>query len=239
MPQSRTPILSIAGYDPSGGAGVLADVKTFEQHRMLGMAVITANTIQTEDQFVSVDWLDEDRVLEQLDTLLKRYRFDFVKIGLIPSLDFLKAVSERLGTAKVIWDPVLSASAGMDLSYDLKAVEEVMKGIYLCTPNWLEFSALFPDRTPEEPTEHRIYLKGGHREDKLGWDMFIYKGKVMNLKPKEKHVTAKHGTGCILSSAIAANLAMRYPMPKALHRAKSYTERAMKSNQTLLAYHKP
>lgn len=238
MSKGRTPILSIAGYDPSGGAGVLADIKTFEQHRLQGMAVITANTVQTEDQFFSVNWIDEAMVFEQLDALLKRYTFSYVKIGLIPSLDFLKKVLSRLGTAKVIWDPVLSASAGADLRYDLLEVEEVMKGIYICTPNWMEFSALFPDREPENISDHRIYLKGGHREDKPGWDIFINRDKRMNLKPKEKHVTAKHGTGCILSSAIASNLALRYPLPKALHRAKSYTERAMKSNPGLIPYHR-
>lgn len=237
MPIKRAHILSIAGYDPSGGAGVLADIKTFEQHRLQGIAVITANTVQTEDQFVSVNWIDEELVLAQLDAILARYSFEYVKIGLIPSLDFLQTVLSRLGKAKVIWDPVLSASAGTELSYDLAKVEEVMKDIYICTPNWMEFNALFPDRQIENILMHRIYLKGGHREDKKGWDTYANNGKLMHLKPKIKEVTAKHGTGCILSSAIAANLAKGYPVPKALHRAKTYVERAMKSNNSLLAYH--
>jgi hydroxymethylpyrimidine/phosphomethylpyrimidine kinase len=238
MSKGRVTVLSIAGYDPSGGAGVLADVKTFEQHRVQSMAVITANTVQTEDQFLSVNWIDEALVMQQLDALLQRYSVDCVKIGLIPSLDFLLKVLAKTGKAKVIWDPVLSASAGVDLSYDLAKVEQVMEKIYLCTPNWMEFSALFPNQQIEDLSAHRVYLKGGHREEKKGWDIFNNKGKLTQLRPKEKHLTAKHGTGCILSSAIAANLAKRYPLHKALLKAKGYTERAMKTNTGLLAYHR-
>ena len=65
-------ILTIAGFDPSGGAGILADIKTFEQHKCIGMGVQTANTIQTENEFLSVNWIDENVVLKQLEMLLSK-----------------------------------------------------------------------------------------------------------------------------------------------------------------------
>ena len=75
MSKKNNYILTIAGFDPSGGAGILADVKTFEQNKCIGMAVQTANTIQTEDEFLSVNWVNEDIVIKQLEKLLIKYTF--------------------------------------------------------------------------------------------------------------------------------------------------------------------
>ena len=85
MPKVRPYCLTIAGFDPSGGAGILADCKTFEQNKTQGLAVITANTLQTEDSFKRVDWMTDEIILEQLNLLLDRYKIRFIKIGLIVS----------------------------------------------------------------------------------------------------------------------------------------------------------
>ena len=96
MPKVRPYCLTIAGFDPSGGAGVLADIKTFEQNKVQGLAVITANTIQTEDSFEKINWIEESMVVDQLMTLLNRYEIKFVKIGLIQSGEFLEKIISLL-----------------------------------------------------------------------------------------------------------------------------------------------
>jgi len=104
--KKRPYILTIAGFDPSGGAGILADCKTFEKHKCLGMAVITANTIQIEDRFISLNPVNEHLVLQQLETLLQQYYFKYIKIGLIPSVALLqqcvKRIQKYLPEAKII-----------------------------------------------------------------------------------------------------------------------------------------
>ena len=92
MQESRPFVLTIAGFDPSGGAGVLADAKTFEQHRVYGFAVNTGNTIQTENEFYEMQWTDIDFILKSLDKLLQNYTVKAVKIGIVPSLDYLKEI---------------------------------------------------------------------------------------------------------------------------------------------------
>ena len=89
MGRKRANVLAIGGFDPCAGAGILADVKTMEQIKVMAMAVNTANTVQTEDQFKAVNWIEEDIVLDQLSALLDAYLFTYAKIGLIKSLSFL------------------------------------------------------------------------------------------------------------------------------------------------------
>ena len=90
MSENRPFVLTIAGFDPSAGAGVLADVKTFEQHHVFGFAINTGNTIQTEDVFYEIQWTDLTFVLKSLNTFFKKYEIKVVKIGVVPSLDYLK-----------------------------------------------------------------------------------------------------------------------------------------------------
>lgn len=234
MGRTRRHILTIAGFDPSGGAGVLADVKTFEQLKLQSSAVITANTIQTEDSFDSVNWIDEEIVMNQLKTLLDRYQFEVVKIGLIKSENQLNKILELLHQhnkkVKVIWDPILSASAGFEFHEDLKI--DYSK-VFLVTPNLGESEKL---RVTSD--EVRVFLKGGHSEDALGVDKLMIGDKTFKFKPKTNRVFEKHGSGCILSSAIAGYLAKGYPLNKACLRGKDYVTKALASNESKLAFHK-
>jgi len=86
MSEIRPFVLTIAGFDPSGGAGVLADVKTVEQHQVYGLAIITGNTIQTENEFLKMEWIPIDFVLESIEILFNKYEIKAVKIGIVPSL---------------------------------------------------------------------------------------------------------------------------------------------------------
>ncbi|MFA7273205.1 MAG: bifunctional hydroxymethylpyrimidine kinase/phosphomethylpyrimidine kinase [Crocinitomicaceae bacterium] len=238
MPKIRPYCLTIAGFDPSGGAGVLADCKTFEQNKTQGLAVITANTLQTEDSFKRVDWIADELILEQLHLLLDRYKIRFIKIGLISSGELLEKIvrvlNEKCVNPTIVWDPILSATAGG--KFDVKRFNEFLKSEacknLIITPNLPEYESL-----ELKNSSNTIYLKGGHAENK-GNDFLRFEGKVFPLSPQVKTNFSKHGTGCIFSSALLANLALEYLMIKACLRAKRYVEKRITSNPSLLAYHK-
>lgn len=242
----RPKILTIAGFDPSGGAGVLADVKTFEAHSCLGFAVNTANTIQNENEFVASNWVDENVVLAQLDILLVEHQFDYVKIGLIPSIAFLKKIIKKLSivNCQLIWDPILSASAGFDFKHDLSELKEVLKGIYLITPNWDEVKRLSGNEDTMKGAEELskltiVYLKGGHNQENIGKDYLFFDGKINALNPKaKKPIFEKHGSGCVFSAALTANLARGFSILKGSLRSKRYVEKYLSSTKELLGYHK-
>jgi hydroxymethylpyrimidine/phosphomethylpyrimidine kinase len=230
--------LSIAGFDPSAGAGVLADVKTFEQHQVMGFGVNTCITYQTENQFLGLDWLENKQIENQLVPLLKQYKIEFVKIGMIhkSQLDFVLDILPE--SIKIIWDPILKTSTGFDLenNFDKNYIESIAKRIHLITPNLLEFKSLNLDNLEKSPN---ILLKAGHRTDTQN-DLLLepnnqeteIKGKIFDKKFE------KHGSGCVLSAAITANLTLGFSLFEACEKAKSYTENFLASNDGLLGWHK-
>ena len=248
MPTNRPFVLTVAGLDPSGGAGILADCKTFEQHQVLGLAVVTANTIQTENKFIQMQWIDLDFVLESITTLFKHYAIAVVKIGIVPSLLFLDAVVSTIKkvapTTKIVWDPVLKSSS----KYSFLTLEDrselnlILKKIDLITPNYDEILQLFPSFISDKlwlknelPTT--ILLKGGHNCAALGTDYLFVKNNIIELPPNDAEHQPKHGSGCVLSSAIAANLALGKNMKDACIDAKLYIENYLSSTSSLIGYH--
>lgn len=250
MSVERKYVLSIAGFDPSGGAGVLADIKTFEANKVIGLGVISANTFQNDNEFKSVDWIPVEKIIEQIEILRKSFAFECVKIGLIESLVALDKVishlTSHISNIKIIWDPILKASAGFEFhkQIDFSLLEKVASRIYLITPNIPEVLLLGKNKSAEENVKHlsklsNVFLKGGHHEKKIGYDtLFLKEGKSFSFRPKMKNVSEKHGSGCVLSSAIIANLAKGEDLHRACLKAKDYTEKYLSSNKTLLGFHK-
>ncbi|MGZ3865726.1 MAG: hydroxymethylpyrimidine/phosphomethylpyrimidine kinase [Bacteroidia bacterium] len=250
MSIARKYVLSIAGYDPSGGAGILADIKTFEANKVYGLGVISANTFQNDSEFKSVDWIPVEKIIEQIEVLRKKFSFECVKIGLIQNLEILTAVisylTSHISHLKIIWDPIMKASAGFDFHKNID--ENLLKGIcekiFLITPNVPEAMLLGVSKSEienaKELSKHcSVYLKGGHAEKKVGYDtLFLKGGKHFSFRPKEKGIQPKHGSGCVLSSAITANLAKGEDLHRACLKGKQYTEKFLRSNKTLLGYHK-
>jgi len=244
----RPIVLSIAGFDPSGGAGLFADIKTFEQHQVLGMGIISANTIQTENSFLKVSWVGFDEMKEQMEPIFSQYKISAVKIGIVENLEvlyklcfYIKSVQEN---CKIVWDPVLAASAGtvLNASLTISSCHEILKMIYLITPNVAEARVLGNNTDEIEAafslSEHcAVLLKGGHSSSRKGLDLLIDKRNPVEIIGSDASLQAKHGSGCILSSAIAANLALGHSLEDSCKRAKSYIENRLKSNQNLLAYH--
>lgn len=243
MTKQRPYCLTIAGFDPSGGAGIVADCKTFEQLKVHGLSVITCNTIQTEDQFYDYNWIAIETILKQTNKLLDRYPIHFIKIGLVKDVKMLTSILNLLHTRiekpTIIWDPILQPSyGGEEVEQDRFLVElpSILEKITILTPNLPEYKRLFGKKIPSDISK-TLYLKGGHAEIK-GKDLLYHEGKIYPINPKVKTDRQKHGTGCIFSSALTAHLSREFPLIKSCLRSKEYVEKRIISNPTLLAYHK-
>lgn len=249
MSGNRPFALSIAGFDPSGGAGVLADVKTFEQHQVYGLAIMTANTIQTEDDFFKVYWVDLETVLYSIKILFQQYPVQVVKIGIVPDLEYLYQViltlKQYAPKVKIIWDPVLKSTTAFVFSTisSEQQLTEILSHIYLITPNYHELMEMSFGETDAAKVSAKmakhcaVLLKGGHHIAHQGTDFLYVEHEVFHFHPTSKYISEKHGSGCVLSSAIAANLALNMNLTTACLNSKIYTEQYLSSNSTLLGYH--
>lgn len=254
MEYDRPIVLSIAGFDPCGGAGVLADIKTIEQHQCLGMAVNTSITDQVEDNFISVNWFSAKEIISHLKTLTDKYSIGFVKVGIIENLNTLHEVvsflKQQNKNITIVWDTVLSASSGFHLMEGIgkNKLIEVLNNIYLITPNTIETKKLSSAMGIEvdneiEAAKHlaehcNVLLKGGHSKTQKGIDhLFFNKQNIKIQTESAKELSPKHGSGCILSTSITANLALGDDLETACKRSKLYIEKILNSNSNLLAYH--
>ncbi|AUP77545.1 hydroxymethylpyrimidine/phosphomethylpyrimidine kinase [Flavivirga eckloniae] len=245
----QTYILSIAGFDPSNGAGIASDVKTFEAHGLYGLSVCTALTVQNDMTFQSCKWVDIDLILDQIHILFDRFMIDVVKIGIVENWQVLSQILDELlrlnPNIKMVLDPVLKSSTGFDFheKSSQQKFESILNKCYIITPNFEEIQALYPDKTVEETIKiisdkTNLYLKGGHRTDNKGRDELYRKdyNKVL-FEPKLTDIYPKHGSGCVLASAIASNLTLHADLIDACRHAKWYTEQFLNSTKTLLGTH--
>jgi hydroxymethylpyrimidine/phosphomethylpyrimidine kinase len=235
--------MSVAGYDPSGGAGVLADVKVFEQHKTYGFAVITSNTFQDDTDVKEIKWIPLADIKKQIDVILNKFPVSIFKIGIVENSKMLMDIKDHIisktPNPRIIWDPILVASSGYKIFNNTTSLHELLDGIYCITPNLPEFNELI--KTEENALKISknvaIYLKGGHNRENKGVDeLYSNKEKVI-LNPITAEVSSKHGSGCILSSALAANLALGKNLIESCQSAKLYAEERLASNKSLLAYH--
>lgn len=243
--------MSLAGLDPSGGAGLLADIKTFEAHRIYGLGVCTAITVQTDQDFLSVEWLSAPRIIAQAEPLLKKFAPAYCKIGIVADvpalLEVVRALHSLRPGIRIVLDPVLKASAGFNFHENgqASAWQEVLPYLYLLTPNYNEVLALNsqPPQTDgqaaaEQLSRHcAVLLKGGHRPGRLGLDTLYTANGKYDLAPGHQPVYAKHGSGCVLSAAITAQLTLGHTLQEACTNGKAYTENFLGSHSSLLGYH--
>jgi len=247
--EDRPFVLSIAGLDPSAGAGLLSDVKCFEQHRVYGFGVCTALTQQSDDEFLHLQWLDAKEIIDQLQPLCSKFPVKAAKIGLIKDLDTLLSVLRYLRikhpAIKIVLDPILKASAGFTFhnhTDDPERLIKALKSLNLITPNYdelLQYSRMrdievfcrrYASFTP-------ILLKGGHHPELKGTDQLFVRNGHHEIPPGVSNVHQKHGSGCVLSAAITANLALGHDLLNSCRKAKVYTEHFLNSNTSLLGYH--
>ena len=243
-------IATIAGFDPSSGAGLSSDIKSFEAHGFYGLSVCTAITVQNDITFKDCIWTVPEVILAQIETLFERFNIPVIKIGIVQSWEVLRAIVHKIKTiapeTKIIVDPIVKASAGFD--FHSKESQELLDGIwkqcYIITPNYEEIQQLYPSLSIEETLDHlstltQVYLKGGHREDKKGWDTLYHSHIIqVNLAPTfTKNMYEKHGSGCVLSAALACQIYNDQSLEDACKKAKYYTELFLRSDPSLLGKH--
>ena len=231
-------VLTIAASDPSGGAGIQADLRAITAHGLYGMAVPTALTVQNTLGVTGVLVLEPEFLARQLEAVLSDIRPDAVKIGAMPGAEHACVTAgllRKYEAANVVFDPVLASTSGAALG-TVEAVELLAPLVSLLTPNLPEAARLL-GRTPAETAspgdieaaarelaakyDTAILLKGGHRTDGSFDDCFQpADGEGEWLPTRTAPPCGNHGTGCLLSSSIACGLAAGLPMPESIRRAK-------------------
>ena len=243
-------VLSIAGSDCSGGAGIQADMKTITAHKMYAMTAITALTAQNTTGVYGVEEASPEFVGSQLDCIFQDIRPDAVKIGMVSNGDIVKVIAEKLREYKaenIVVDPVMVSTSGSALMKGgagqvLK--EELFPLARVITPNIPEAQALaeMDIRSMEdmEKAAEKIYsftgggvlIKGGHLEDAAD-DLLYSEEGCLWLKGQRIQNPNTHGTGCTLSSAIACNLAAGKDLEESVRLAKEYITGALKAGLNL------
>jgi hydroxymethylpyrimidine/phosphomethylpyrimidine kinase len=240
-------LLTIAGSDSGGGAGIQADLKTFAAHGAYGMSVLAALTAQNTREVRSVLEVPPEMVADQIDAVLEDIGVDAVKIGMLASAPIIRVVADRLRTylggtgTPIVLDPVMIAKSGDALLRD-DAIEALVFDLLplatLVTPNLPELERLtrLPAGTEEErlraaevlaESGPAVLAKGGHAEGDEVVDILLEEGGFHRFTHPRLQTTSTHGTGCTLSSAIAARLAFGDPLPLAVEGAIRYLQGAM------------
>jgi hydroxymethylpyrimidine/phosphomethylpyrimidine kinase len=207
----RPIVMSVAGLDPCGGAGLLADIKAFEQHKVYGLGITTAQTLQTESAFVSIRWERDDIIVQSIEHLLAHYDVRAVKIGIVQSINTLSKIVAAIHAfdenIKIVVEPVIRSSTEFDFwqsSMDESLLCEVLEKIELITPNYKETVQLVADADAKTAAKSlsrycNVLLKGGHNDEEQGVDYLYTEGHLEKLMPDVVTVYPKHGSGCVLS----------------------------------------
>ncbi|MCK4739069.1 MAG: bifunctional hydroxymethylpyrimidine kinase/phosphomethylpyrimidine kinase, partial [Deltaproteobacteria bacterium] len=233
-------ILSIAGLDPSGGAGLLIDLATFKAYGLRELGVTSALTAQNPRRVHSVHPVKASFIKKQVETLLDEFKIDALKIGMLATAENARVVGRIIKThniKNVVLDPVLASTSGFALmeKNGLKEIKKLLKFVTVVTPNISEAEALTGRKISgisemEDAAENifkiggcKVIITGGHLRG-APTDVFFdgkktacFHGKRINAKRHNLH-----GTGCILSSAIAAGLAKKRNIIKTIEEAKRY-----------------
>jgi len=249
-------VLSIAGLDPSGGAGVLADVKAMSALGAYGMAVTAALTAQNTRAVTAIHPLPPAFVAQQIDTLFADVAVASVKIGMLGQADVTRTVAERLmhwQPAHVVLDPVMIAKSG-DALIEVAAVAQLREALLplatVITPNLPEAGVLIEASPAQTLKEMRrvaerlrrlmaddgprwVFLKGGHLPGDELVDVLHDGDKMVELSGSRIHTANTHGTGCTLSAALAALLPQTRNMLNAAQQAHDYLARAIAQADTL------
>ena len=248
--------LTIAGSDPSGGAGIQADLKTFSALGAYGTAVITALTAQNTRGVTGIHLVPAAFVSEQLRTLVADVRLDAIKIGMLGTAELADTVGDflqRHPNPVVVLDPVMVSTSGDRLLGDdaVEALRRLLPLAALITPNLPEAAHLLGTdvatdvatmreqaRGLMEAGAHRVLLKGGHlTEAKDSIDVFVGPEGLHELAAARVDTKNTHGTGCTLSSAVAALRPARAGWLDAVREAKDWLTRAIAAADTLHVGH--
>lgn len=252
MPQQNnaTPVtLTIAGSDPSGGAGIQADLKTFHQHGTYGTSVITLLTVQNTQSVSAVEMVETDFVVAQLDAVLKDLPVAAAKTGALGSAEMITAVAAQTADFQfpLVVDPVMISKHGTPLMAETACETlktELFPHAFLVTPNLDEAVALTgrsvdslvtmedAARALADLGPQNVLVKGGHLSGEAV-DVLLVDGQIHQFRSDRLETKNTHGTGCVTSAAITANLACGMDLIQAVAAAKSFITRAIETNPNL------
>lgn len=231
--------ISIAGFDPSGGAGILNDIKTFSALGVYGTAVITALTAQNMHEVAGIKPVDTDFISKQFDTLMKQEKIEYAKTGMLYSDDIIRCVSSKIDEfgLKLIVDPVMMAGSGGFLSTDDMAAslkKNLLPLAELTTPNIYEAEQIsgIKIHTIEDAVKAaekigkicNTVVTGGHLE---GNDV-LFDGSIKIIEGELIQSKNTHGSGCTYSAAIVAFLLKGYKYENAVSKAGEFTRKSIK-----------
>lgn len=241
--------LTLAGSDPSGGAGMQADLKTFHQHGVFGMGVVTLLTVQNTRAVSAVEMVQPGLVAAQLDAILSDMPPMAAKTGALGTAGIIEAVADRLKETSfpLVIDPVMISKHGASLMVPEAVnalVSRLLPRAFLVTPNLAEAELLAGARVTDPASMERaarriasmgschVLIKGGHLPgDSI--DLLLVDGKARLFPAPRIDTPHTHGTGCVLSAAIAARLARGDDVASAVEGAKDFVHRAIASNPGL------
>ncbi|MEI6856351.1 bifunctional hydroxymethylpyrimidine kinase/phosphomethylpyrimidine kinase [Psychrilyobacter sp.] len=241
-------VLTIAGSDSSGGAGIQADLKTFTMHNTFGMSVITAITAQNTTRVRSIQNINKEMIEDQMDAVFEDIYPGAVKIGMVSNTEIIKVIARKLrkyNAKNIVLDTVMVSTSGhtlLEKEARETLVEELLPLALIITPNLPEAEILCGFEINNEEEMRRackkistyykgyILIKGGHLETGEKATDILYKdGKYEAFENDFIDNKNTHGTGCTLSSAIAANLALGKDIEESVKLAKEYVYSAISS----------
>jgi hydroxymethylpyrimidine/phosphomethylpyrimidine kinase len=249
---NRTAIaLTIAGSDSGGGAGIQADLKTLSALGVYGASVITAITAQNTKGVSAVEDVSPNVVAAQIDAVLSDLDVGAVKIGMVSRQETITTIANGLRRfdKQAVVDPVMVATSGDRLLRPdaiAALMEELLPLALVATPNLPEAALMTGRSVAEDETEmarqaeaimkagaRAVLIKGGHRKNGEATDLFFDGGAVVRLPAPRINTRNDHGTGCTLSAAIAAGLALGRPLTEAVRTAKAYLHAAIVAADSL------
>lgn len=248
-------VLSIAGSDCSGGAGIQADIKTISALGAYAASVITAVTVQNTRGVKAVHTVPAEIVQGQIEAVMEDLRPDALKIGMVSEPALVKIIAGCLlkyPHCPIVYDPVMVSTSGRKLMAK-DAIQSIKEELFpltsLITPNLDETEVLTGKKitTAEEMKEAArqlseeyhtaVLVKGGHLEGNEMQDVLFTDGNAYIYKEKKIESRNLHGTGCTLSSSIATYLALGLPMDQAVGKAKSYVSKAIDAGKEIIIGH--
>lgn len=248
MAKSTPTALTIAGSDSGGGAGIQADLKSFSAHRVYGASVLTAITAQNTKSVTMVEVVPPEMIRAQIDTVLNDIRIDAIKIGMLGSPEAIEAVAAALADYQgpIVLDPVMVAKSGDVLLQD-DAVTSLVNALVpiasLLTPNIPEAARLLSPAPELAPVDQAnalltlgpaaVLMKGGHADGSICCDYLVTRNDVTEFQAARIATKNTHGTGCSLSSAIAAGLAKGLRLSAAVSDAHQWLQGAIKASDQL------
>lgn len=228
-------VLSIAGSDSSGGAGIQADLKTFEAHGVFGASAITALTAQNTTGVSDISALKPDFVAAQIKMVLQDFEVSAIKIGMLFSKEIIVAVRECIKDYNgfVVLDPVFIAKSKAKLLKD-SAIEE-LKTLFqyatVATPNSYEAKVLFPSGAENYSFPCDVLVKNADGTNSI--DRLYCKNEIIEFSTPRLQTNSNHGAGCSFSSAIAANLALGHNLKDSIALSKKFVFHAIKMSPNI------